>query len=146
MDYLHLLEHSYKQEKLRDLGMSKLEYLADSIFDFTTYDSAMGAFFAQKAVEVCYVINNQKNFEYIENEENYMWYLVMCNMPFFVSKLSWGTSIRGAWWDYEDFEIKGCGLWEGNTQIYLKLNREEWILFINAVIIFSEINNKENHA
>lgn len=122
--------------------MSRLEYLSESIFNFTTYDSQIGELFAAKAVEVCAAINDETTFDYIKDSESYKWYLIMCNMPFFKDKLEWGISVRGAWWDAQigrQIEIDSCGLWEGDKQLTetLKFERGEWELFIAAVIEFA---------
>lgn len=140
MDFLKLLEHSYNFE--REINEcppeSRLEFLSESIFDFTTYASDKSELFARKAVEVCAAINGRKTFEYIENDDNHTWYLLMCNMPFFADKLEWGTSIRGVWWDFE-IEFQSFGLWVGEDQHSetMKFTQEEWKRFIAAVIEFS---------
>jgi hypothetical protein len=144
MDYLNLLQHSFAVEKAnRECApASRLAYLSDSIFDFTTYDSAMDELFAAKAIEVCAAINDSKTFEYIKDAEQYKWYLLMCNMPFFAERLEWGTSIRGAWWAGQlgkQIEFDTCGLWIGDDQCIetLKFSADDWRLFIAAVIYFA---------
>ncbi len=145
MDYLKLLENSFLLDG--DFSEcpppSKLCYLADSIFDFTTYDSGMSDLFGQKAIEVCKAINNGTTFEYIESEEDYKWYLLMVNMPFFYTKLSWGSSIRGAWWDIPskgELILESCGIWgEDRKQIMeIKFDLDQWKQFIDALIVWSE--------
>lgn len=99
----------------------------------------MSELFAQKAVEVCEAISNSKTFDYISAADNYKWYLLMCNMPFFNDKLNWGGSIRGAWWDHdEEIILTNIGLWETEEQftIDLKFTHAQWIEFIAAVINF----------
>jgi hypothetical protein len=143
MDYLKLLQNSYETElRINECAPeSPLEYLGDSIFDFTTYDGEMSVLFAQKAVEVCDAISSQTTFEYIKDEESYRWYLLMCNMPFFASKLEWGTSIRGAWWD-QKITFQSCGLWDGDEQLAdeMTFTGKEWALFMAAVSEFSQAN------
>lgn len=144
MDYKELLEHSYKvAAKTFDCAPeSRLEYLGDHIFNFATYDSEMSVLFASKAVEVCAAINNKLTFDFIEDDNNYKWFLIMCNMPFFTERLEWGTSIRGAWWGGmpgNQIEFQSCGLWIGNKQLHqtMKFSREEWEKFIAAVVEFA---------
>lgn len=138
INYLEMLEHSYGVVR-ESLGpMSRLVFLSEHIFDFTTYDHEMGELFASKAVEVCEVINEGRNFDYIKDPENYRWYLLMVNMPFFADRLEWGTSIRGAWWDHADQTLDSCGIWRGTEQaITMILGRDDWIAFIAAIIEFS---------
>lgn len=153
MDYLQLLEHSFEMERA-DTGCgcppeTRLAYLSESIFDFTTYDSEKDEFFGRKAVEVCAAINDGTTFDYIKDAENYTWFLVMCNMPFFWPKLDWGTSIRGAWWGArpgKPIELCSCGLWTGNEQLIdaLKFSTDEWKRFIAAVVEFAHGEMKPN--
>lgn len=144
MNYLNMLEHSFEVEKTgRDCAPeSRLAYLSESIFNFTTYAPEMDELFAAKAVEVCAAINNRTTFDYIKEPEPYKWFLLMCNMPFFEGKLEWGTSIRGAWWGARpgrQIELDSCGLWIGDEQLIdtLKFSTDEWKRFISAVIEFS---------
>lgn len=144
--YTQLLNDSYKA--VRDIyecpPESRLEYLSDHIFDFTTYDSEMSELFAKKSVEVSEAITNQSTIDYIrQSDENYRWYLLMCNMPFFYKKLDWGTSIRGAWWDHGvTFTIDTCGFFQDREQMIdpVQFTRDEWIEFIQAIVEFSKLD------
>lgn len=134
-DYQKIIAENYKE----NLGLScppdsRLEYIGSTIFNFTTYDGKIDARFAEEMLEVIEVILNKTNFEYIKNEENYVKYLTMINMPFMQDKLDWGTSIRGAWIeDYGDGEIEiDCG---GIT-----VPREELSEFLRQLIKFSKSN------
>ncbi len=144
MNYLKLLRESYKEtaDNRDDPTLEKLEFLANDIFGFTTYENVVSSMMAKKAIEVCKAISDKKTFDYIANEEGNFWYLVMVNMPFFENRLEWGTSIRGVWWDLwgdKEFIIKSCGLFsEGEQILELKLNNSEWIKFIEAMANFSE--------
>lgn len=140
MDYMALLEHSFQQEKGDSEGVrSRLEFLAEFIFDFTTYDSEMAELFAAKAVEVCAAISHKATFEYIEDADQYRWFLLMCNMPFFAKRLEWGTSIRGAWWWHDQPSIVSTGIWSGDEQVLeLKFARDEWSAFTSALEAFAE--------
>ena len=150
MDYKELLEHSHKvaAETFECAPESRLEYLGDHIFDFTTYDGEMSVLFARKAVEVCAAINDGKTFDFIKDADNYTWFLVMCNMPFFAERLEWGTSIRGAWWAGRPgkLEFYSYGLWMGDEQLTdtLQFSADEWKRFIAAVIEFAHGEMKPN--
>ena len=143
MDYRKLLEHSYELLCAMDGKVSRLEFLSVGVFDFTTYDSSIDELFARKSVEVCEVINSETTFEYQKDPENYKWYLIMCNMPFFAGKLEWGTSIRGAWWDvYGDrtFNLSSCFLYvDGDQILNLNFDAAQWGDFIRAVVEFSQV-------
>ena len=140
MNRLELLRNSYCIVSQYDCPpQSRLDYIGRYIFDFTTYDSEMSELFAEKAIEASDAISSRTTFDYIENEENYKWYLLMLNMPFFVNKIEWGGSIRGAWWNYE-ITFSSCGLWLGNDQIAddLKFTGGQWVEFMSAVSQFSK--------
>lgn len=141
-EYLKMLENSYVQygECASTPPESRLEYLGDQIFDFTTYDSEMAVEFARKAIEVCGAITRRTTFQYIADEANYRWFLLLCNMPFFAGKIDWGTSIRGAFWNFGDIELRSLGLWADDDQITapLKFTNEEWVKFCLALIAFAE--------
>lgn len=145
MNYTKLLEDSFVTEQELNLfpADTRLEYLSQHIFDFTTYDPEMDELFARKAVEVCQAISNGTTFHYIGNAENYQWYLVMCNMPFFSERMSWGTSIRGAWWDLgpeSTTKLKSCGLWSDEPRQIMSVtfsSVEDWKQFVQAVIDFA---------
>jgi hypothetical protein len=141
-DYAELLESSYAACQRDECPPgSHLQYLSDYIFDFTTYESEMAELFAGKAVEVCKAISDGATFDYIASDEGRMWYLLMVNMPFFVGRLNWGGSIRGAWWDHEQPELQSCGLYDPNGEQLAEpgqFTRDEWVRFIAAVIEFAE--------
>jgi len=138
MKYLNLLNHSFEQvkETVCDGAMGKFEYLASYIFGFVTYENVISSLMAQKCLEVCKAISDRKTFEYIGTEEGNFWFLITVNMPFFECKLSWGTSIRGAFWDRKKFMVKSCGLFDGFNQI-LELE-VDWVGFVEDMISFSK--------
>lgn len=107
-----------------------IEFLSSEVFNFTTYDGNVDSLFVQKAVEVCQAINDGKTFDYIANNKNYIWYILMLNTPFFEKRIDWGCSIRGAFWSYEqkDFEI-------GSKNIKFR-DGKDWSRFISHIIEF----------
>ncbi|WP_286938918.1 hypothetical protein [Achromobacter sp. UBA4530] len=140
MDYRKLLDDGYAEYERDCCGdVSKSAYLSLYIFDFTTYDLDMDELMAKKALEVCRVITERSNREYIADPENYRWYIIMCNMPFFSRRLDWGTSIRGAWWSPEQPEFASCGLWDGDRQVTepLVFDDGEWVRFMTTLLEFS---------
>ncbi len=152
-DYFRLLEDGHVQTDLIQEydHTSRLEYLAEYIFNFTTYETKYSELFASKALEVCSAINKYATFEYIKQPEGHLWFLLMVNMPFFIERLEWGCSIRGAWWGGESqnkskkIELSSCGLFLGNEQVAepLEFTHEEWREFIEAVLIFgADMPNK----
>ena len=151
MTYLKLFEDGYVMTC--DRGESRLEYLSDHIFEFTTYDSEKAEHFAVMALEVCQAIQQGKTFEYIKDPARYMTFLLMVNMPFFSRRLNWGTSVRGAWWDTSRpnaTEFDTCGLWMGERQLTepLKFSTDAWREFIDALLAFAaqELNTQPTHT
>lgn len=90
-----------KHKEFEDDKLSKLEFLASETFNLTTYDSELDELFVSKIIEVLKVIIKGENFEYIENEQNYINYILVCQLLDRMGWIEWGTSIRGAW--LEDF-------------------------------------------
>lgn len=99
--YLELLNKNYQEVLSWETCVDdKYAYLSSYTFEYDTYDSGMDKVFACKTLEVCHSISNATTFKYIEDENNYIWYLALVNMPFLKDKIEWGTSVRGAWWNY----------------------------------------------
>jgi hypothetical protein len=100
--YKQILDELYKEE-IEDgcvAPCEKLEYVGGHVFDFTTYDGGLDIIFAKRMLEVIECVVNKTTFDYIQkSQEHYENYILMCNSPFLVGKLEWGTSIRGAWLD-----------------------------------------------
>lgn len=77
---------------------SKYEWAATDIFGLTTYDGDLDERFVKDILEVCKVILERRNFEYIEeSEDNYVKYILVCQVLDRLHWINWGTSIRGAW-------------------------------------------------
>ena len=149
MNYKELLERSYKIEKeehsLSNNGYSVHEYSSDYIFEFTTYSEDISKYLVEVAIDVCQAITDRKTFEFILNYDREIWFITMCNMDFFESKIDWGCSIRGAWWDVCDSDpivIESCGLFDEKEEqiLSLSLNECEWALFIKSVLEFYNEN------
>lgn len=82
---------------------TKYEWAASSVFNLTTYDVGLDELFVKKILEVCKVILNGTNFEYIKDEINYHTYILVCQLLKEMNWIDWGTSIRGAW--FNDFAV-----------------------------------------
>ena len=143
MNYLSLLNESYAEILTHrydgDDPMSRLAYIGDYIFEFTTYDDSMSELFATKALEVCHAISNNTTFDYIKGNENYKWFLIMLNMPCLSNRVDWGCSIRGCWWDHEpnttrfNFEDMTGLYFDGDQLDKLELDLDQWVEFIEAM-------------
>lgn len=141
--FLSKIEHVYQMQYAND-GLpthGRVQYLAEFLFDFTTYDDGMSYRFGKMAVETCRAITERKTFDFIkECDANYMGYLTMVNMPFFADKIEWGTSIRGAWWCIDPcYDLEACGamLCEPGGDLFA-LPHDQFIPFIKAVVRFAD--------
>jgi hypothetical protein len=123
---------------------NRAAFLADYVFDFTTYDDEKSKEFGTKALEVCRAVSDRKTFEYIEDPENYRWFLLMVNMPFFAVRLDWGTSVRGAWWNAgspDETALHTAALWLDGEQLTgpLQFSDEQWQEFVSAMLAFADV-------
>ncbi len=139
MSYLDLLETSWKKDNHVFGASSRLQFLSEAIFNFTTYDKEQAEILATKALKVCAALQNQTTQQLISDPTEYTWYLAMLNMPFFIDKISWGTSIRRPWWDWHG-TLYSDSLYNGTKQLLsLEFTRSTWPTFIDALLTFSEV-------
>lgn len=146
-DFLKLLEFSFNfaGDVTGNKPMSKLSWVGDVIFDFTCYDDVASETFAYWAIVVAKAISERKTFECMEKNGD-IFYLTMVNMPFFIGRLEWGTSIRGAWWDIDrpypnmalSLDTDGIYSEDGKQLCPLKFNdNNEWLDFMDALYEFT---------
>jgi len=125
-NFKEILEKEYQEEKQYNscLG-SRLDFIGETIFDFTMYDGDASERFAKKMIEVIESIINRTTFDY--QTSNYDDYLTMVNMPFLVDKLEWGGSIRGAWLDkFKEYTVPyGIKIAKGEIENFL-IQLIEW--------------------
>jgi hypothetical protein len=100
MKYISVLDQQYKEtiETACIAPKSKIEFVGSYIFYFTTYSPEIDILLAERMIRVIEAIVFRRTFEFIAtSDESHIEYITMCNMPFLIDKLEWGTSIRGAW-------------------------------------------------
>lgn len=129
--YKNYFDELYAEVKTYSECDSRLEFLGSNIFDFDTDDSTVDELFATKMIEVIECIVNKTTFVYQENQENYINYLTMVNMPFLKDKLDCGTSIRGAWFD------------EYEMSTYLKIPKSDILQYMQQLIEWAKDNNEK---
>lgn len=115
-----------------DGELSKSEFLSSFVFDFVTYEEKFTELFVAKALEVCDAVSQGKTFDYIADEERRQWYLLMVNMPFFVDRLSWGSSIRGAWWEFIQPDIGDHGAFGVRDSDQMEAFTKAMLMFIGS--------------
>lgn len=87
---------------------TKYEWAASHIFNLATYDGDLDEKFVKLILEVCEVILENRNWDYIEDEINYFAFIAVCQRLNSLGWIDWGTSIRGAWFYdqvYYEFEL-----------------------------------------
>ena len=134
--FLNLLNNSYDICKELERVNDKYNFISIFVFRFETYDTDVDKLFVDKAIEVCLSVANGTTFEYQKDKENYKWYLIMVNMPFFRDKIEWGTSIRGAFLT-NNIKISTTGFFDGeNSMQCLNFNKNHFELFINTLTLW----------
>ena len=73
-------EKMYQKYGGENVYTEKWLFIANNIFDFTTYDDEMSFKWYNEMIAVIRVILNRTTFEY--QKEHYETYLFMCNLPF----------------------------------------------------------------
>lgn len=115
---------------------TKYEWAASEVFDIHTYDGSLDELIVKKIIEVCKVIFDKRTYEYIEDKNNYISYILVCNLLDKFNWITWGTSIRGAWfYACEDSDrILDCNLeWYGLKEIkFTEENLRALIEFMEA--------------
>lgn len=91
--------HYEQQKSWCDPEMSKYEWAANHVFDLTTYDGDLDELFVKCIIDVLKVIRDRYNFEYIKDEDNYIGFILVCQLLDKFHWIEWGSSIRGAWFD-----------------------------------------------
>ena len=111
MNYKDILERDYLLKKsYHEHDYTVEDYLSEYVLNYTTYDSELDNQLVFRSCVVIDAILRGETFKLIEDKSQdwYLWYIVIVNMPFFVDKLEWGTSVRGAWFHFHrDTEFNG---------------------------------------
>jgi len=121
----------FKEDNYTESEIKKI-FLSDAICNITTYDDDLSLEFGNMIYDTMEVIFERKTFEYIKHDENYIKYILSCH--FIEDWLDWGTSIRGAWFNYFDakFEPKGAYLCNIIVQDYIDIDE----CFMNWFMLF----------
>ena len=107
-----------------DGDRSKHEWAAREIFNLTTYDDYLDNLFVETILEVCKAIYENRTFKYIENQQRYLKYILVCQLLDNFRWIEWGTSIRGAWFQ------ESHGPWGESKDI---VTRNEWTDYSHGI-------------
>jgi len=137
--WLEWLEKQMVDNNAIEMDFDPGELIA-KIFNITTYDSAMSRIFAEQIVEVFEVIRDKNTFQYIQkSHEHYYRFLMVINLKKIIKLLSWGTSIRGCWFDVSIDSVFDPvdGLTRFDNQTYPQITtNEEMGEFITALHLY----------
>ena len=119
MKYINLLKDGFKQHFVQNTTESKARFLVENIFELAVEDDELSAFYCSIIIDVCKALLNRTTYDYIKDEQNYKYYILVLNLPFFKDIIEWGVSIRGAWFTagIEPYVLTSCGLFRGEEQI-----------------------------
>lgn len=102
MTAIDIYRAQYAEESTRYYDRyNKYHWAARKIFNLTTYDEGLDELFVKDILEVCKVILEMRNHEYIKDEKNYIKYILVCQLLERFRWINWGTSIRGAWFEVD---------------------------------------------
>lgn len=96
--FIQALEPYYQDAQSYSGAKTRAAWLATYLFDVDTYDDDMGEWFTDIMLATARAVSERATFEFIKDRTRYRDYLTAVNLPFFVGRLEWGGSIRGAWW------------------------------------------------
>lgn len=118
--------------------LSKIEYVVENLFEVSCYDEEICGGIYEMVSNPLRAITNGTTFELVEDLYDHMAYILTCNLPFFANKISWGTSIRGAWWDHLII-WSSCAVWNKNGQITkdIQMTGDEFGAFVVQALDFA---------
>lgn len=92
--------HGFSSDSEREIDAYDLMDICNNIVGMTTYDGAADARMVPRIIDVLRAIHDRKTFEYMGvSHEQGDFFLMVCNLQNLYKWLSWGTSIRGAFFD-----------------------------------------------
>jgi hypothetical protein len=89
----------FQIDDLPDIDKLRVMFICDEFMNITTYDDSVSLRLGGKIIEIMKVILERKNFEYIKDEDNYDWFIMITNMFDQLRLIEWGSSIRGCWFE-----------------------------------------------
>lgn len=120
---LDVFKREYEFYKKCYVFENKYEWAASHIFNLATYDGSLDEMFVKLILEICDVILENKNCEYIEDETNYFTFIAVCQRLNSLGWIDWGTSIRGAWFNSyysndNNHPMINCTAFEDSVAVY----------------------------
>ena len=96
-------ENKEDQTQQKNFNYSKYQFLSNLVFYLGVYDDEIEEKWGKAIFEVMCAIRDRGTFEYIGiDDTHYERYLLVCQLLYQKGWISWGSSIRCAWYiDYE---------------------------------------------
>lgn len=76
---------------------SKESFIAGECFGIITYDDELTKRYGCIIKEIIIAIDEKRNYEYMNNDEDYNKFVIVANLLNYKGLVEWGTSIRGCW-------------------------------------------------
>lgn len=92
--------HAVMEEITDDPERGRYETVA-SLFGIVTYDSGMDEALVRIMMPTLIAIGEGTTSKQTYNPQNHLNFCITVNMPLLKQRLSWGTSIRGAWYSFK---------------------------------------------
>lgn len=92
--------HAVMEEITNDPERGRYETVA-SLFGITTYDSGMDEALVRIMMPTLIAIGEGTTSKQTYKAQNYLNFCITVNLPLLQKRLSWGTSIRGAWYSFK---------------------------------------------
>ena len=139
MTALKIYKAQYEEERTwYPNETTKYEWVADRVFDLTTYDGELDELFVKDILEVCEVILENRNYEYILDKRDYIKFILVCQLLDKFGWIEWGTSIRGSWFE----NSADRAILEGLEWSKWDENERKWVNHTIPAVIFSKENLK----
>jgi len=133
------LASEYAAELDNPHPLSRYAWLAENVFDVTTYDNAVSDWFGRVILRVALAVTRRTTLDEMKDPMRGREYLIAVNLPFFADRLEWGGSIRGAWWDWKNhsFDVCFASVMVANTE----MGSEEMERFWRALEQFAAVDD-----
>ena len=136
--YLKRLNKVYDASKrymalLDNDDWSRNEFIAEDIFDYTTYNGGISDTIANNMLEVIDVISKNQSVYFVKrSSEHELRFIMLVNNKVLYPMLDWGTSIRGA-----VFNTKAHTITVENRN-KIKIQKGELMFFMEALLAFAK--------
>lgn len=124
------IQNCFNQECKWNSELTIREFVVENFFEIPTYDDNISEEIGNILFSICDAITAGKTYEF--NAENGLHYCLTLSTPVLRKVITWGSSIRGAWWD--TVKLTQPCLWKGDNQLdEIILSPEEWVELLSQL-------------